>query len=133
MVENGKNRRKKRASEKNPQTRTVDKRPAFLAAYRVCASVKAAARAARISRQAHYNWLREDADYHVKFREAAIEAAGALEDEAVERAMVGVFEPNVFQGRFVYPQEEYVVKKAHGRNPEVRAWRDKPGAAPLGI
>jgi hypothetical protein len=126
-------RRKNPAGAKKPQMSTIDKKNAFLAAYRVCATVKGAARAARIGRQTHYDWLREDADYHVKFRAAVIEAVGALEDEAVERATIGVFEPNVFQGRFVYPQEEYVVREAHGREPEVRAWRDKPGAAPLGI
>lgn len=124
---------KNRASAKKAQTRTIAKKRAFLAAYRVCASVKQAAKAVPVDRVMHYRWLRSDADYHVEFREAVIEAADALQDEAVERAMVGVFEPNVFQGRFVYPQEEYVVKEAHGREPEVRAWRDKPGARPLGI
>ena len=119
--------------KRKPQTRTVDKRGAFLAAYRVCASIKRAAGAAGINRHQHYDWLKEDADYHVKFRGAVIEAADALEDEAIERALRGVFEPNVFQGRFVYPQEEYVVKEARGRDPEVRAWRDKAGVAPLGI
>jgi hypothetical protein len=60
-----------------------------------------------------------------------------IEDEAVERAMVGIFEPNVYQGRFCYPQEEYVVKPAViGKRgavlePEVRAWCDVPGAPPL--
>jgi hypothetical protein len=83
--------------------------------------------------------MKADADYHVRFRETQLRAAQALEDEAIERASIGVFEPNVFQGRYVYPQEEYVVKEAvlgpRGRviEPEVRSWRDVPGASPLGL
>ena len=67
------------------------------------------------------------------------EAAQSVEDEISERAMRGVFEPYVFQGRLTYPQEEYIVTPAvigpRGgiREPEVRAWRDVPGAPPLGI
>ncbi len=119
--------------KRRPATRTLDKRGAFLAAYRISASIKHAAKVAGIDRRTHYDWLRTDAAYHVRFREAQQEAAGAIEDEAIRRAMEGVYEPNVFQGRFVYPQEEYVAVEAHGREPEVRAWRNKPGARPLGL
>jgi hypothetical protein len=115
------------------------KKPAFLTAYAACGSIKDAARAARIDRGQHYDWLKTDAAYAENFHAARVWAGDALEDEAVERAIKGVFEPNVFQGRFVYPQEEYVVKPAvtdkrgHVIEPEVRAWRDVPGAMPLGI
>jgi hypothetical protein len=117
--------------------RSIDKRGAFLAAYAVCASLRMAGKAAHINLRRHYEWMK-DAAYSARFQEAKTEAAQALEDEAIERATVGVFEPNVFQGRFCYPQEEYVVTPAvigpRGaiREPEVRAWRDKPGARPLG-
>jgi hypothetical protein len=122
-----------------PQSRAIARQTAFLTAYEECASIKAAAKAARVSRQRHYKWLQTDPDYRRKFEKAKILAVGALEDEAVERATVGVFEPNVYQGRFCYPQEEYVVKPAVlGKRgavlePEVRAWRDVPGAPPLGL
>jgi hypothetical protein len=115
------------------------KKAAFLAAYARCASVTGAAKAARMDRNLHYDWMRDDPAYPERFARTHAEAAQSLKDSAVEKAMVGVFEPNVFQGRFVYPQEEYVVKPEErdrrGRiiEPEQRAWRDVPGAPPLGI
>jgi hypothetical protein len=121
------------------RTPRIDKRAAFLAAYAECGSIRDAAKAAHIERSAHYRWLKADPDYFARFQEADARATQSLEDEAMERAMRGVFEPNVFQGRFLYPQEEYIEKPAvigpRGgiREPEVRAWRDKPGSAPLGI
>ena len=120
------------------QTRTIDKRAAFLAAYGIAASIDAACKAAKIDRKQHYRWLKGDADYAARFRDVKTEAADALEDEAVERAMRGVYEPNVFQGRFIYPQEEVVTPAVLGPRggivePERREWRDVPGAMPFGI
>jgi hypothetical protein len=120
------------------RTPTVDKRAAMLAAFAACGSLRDAATAAGIDRKQHYHWLKTDPAYFERFQEAKTHAAQSLEDEAVERATRGVYEPNVFQGRFIYPQEEYVETPAvigpRGgiREPERRAWRDKPGAAPLG-
>jgi hypothetical protein len=100
--------------------------------------VRQAAKAAGVNHHQHYKWM-DDPAYFAAFQQAKTRAAQALEDEAVERAMVGVFEPNIFQGRFIYPQEEYVETPAvigpRGgiREPEVRAWRDVPGAPPLGV
>jgi hypothetical protein len=125
----------KRAS----RTPRIDKRSAFLAAYAECGSIRDAAKAARIERSAHYRWLKADPDYFARFQEADAHATQSLEDEAMERAMRGVFEPNVFQGRFIYPQEEYeetpAVIGARGGivTPAKMAWRDKPGAQPFGI
>ena len=101
--------------------------------------MKAAAEAAEIDRGQHYDWLKKDPDYALRFAEAERWAADEIEGSAAERAMVGVFEPNVYQGRFIYPQEEYVVKEEvrdkRGRviEEEERAWRDVPGARPFGI
>ena len=53
---------------------------------------------------------RTSPDYFSQFEDR--KAAQAIEDEEVERAMVGVFEPNLFQGRFCYPQEKYVARPA---------------------
>ena len=130
------------AGEKQASTRrpaALARQNAFLAAYASCGCIKAAAQAARIKRTRHYEWLRNDSEYALRFAEARRQAGDQLEGEAVERAIKGVFEPNVFQGRFVYPQEEYVVKPAvadkRGRviEPEVRAWRDVPRERPFGI
>ena len=38
-----------------------------------------------------------------RYTKAKRKAADALEDEAVERAIVGVFEPITYQGAFVFP------------------------------
>ena len=127
----------KQAGERQDRARA--RQNAFLAAYVISASVKASALAAGVKRTRHYEWLRNDPDYGLRFIEARQQAADELEGSAAERAMVGVFEPNVFQGKFVYPQEEYVVKEAvlgpRGRviESEVRGWRDVPGARPFGI
>jgi hypothetical protein len=120
--------------------RVAARKRAFLAAFSVSGSVKTAAKAAQISRNRHYEWLKADAEYHARFRGGARQMANqALEDEATERAVVGVYEPNVFQGRFVYPQQEVeiepAVKDRAGRivTPARTEWRDVPGAAPLGV
>ena len=128
-------KRPKRAGPKGP----IDRKTAFLAAFVVTASVSAAAEAAEIDRGQHYEWLRSDPDYALRYAEARLQAGDQLEGSASQRAMVGVFEPNVFQGRFIYPQEEYVVKAevrdARGRviEEEERATRDVPGAQPFGM
>jgi hypothetical protein len=129
----------KTPARKGGRTPSPDKQRAFLKVFAETASVTDAARAARIHRTQHYRWLEVSREYAAEFQKIVQVAAGAVEDEIVRRAMKGVFEPNVFQGRFVYPQQEYVVKEAvigpRGaiREPEVRGWRDKPGAKPLGI
>jgi hypothetical protein len=116
-----------------------DKKPAFLAAYAECGSIKRAAASVGLNRRRHYDWLQTSPGYRAKFEETKIYAAQAIEDEAVERAMVGVFEPNVFQGRFVYPQHEVEIEPAvrdrAGRivTPARTERRDVQGAAPLGV
>jgi hypothetical protein len=123
---------------KRRQTRTVDKRRAFLAAFAVSASISGAAAAAKVDRGQHYDWLRTDPTYAPRFQEAKAQAAQAVDDEIVERAMRGVYEPNIFQGKFVYPQEEVITPAVIGPRggviePECREWRDVPGALPLGV
>ncbi len=142
---------------KRPQTRRIDKKPAFLAAFRQCCNLKEAARRVGIDRGEHYDWLRKFPDYAKAFDASLTEARANLVDVAVERAFVGDFVPNVYQGRFCYPQEEYVIREASPAveavaaldwkeegGPreavaaveavtELRAMRDVPGAAPLGM
>jgi hypothetical protein len=121
------------------QSRAISRQSAFLAAYAECGSITAAAKASRVNRRRHYKWLQNDSAYRDRFtKEVRPQAHQALEDEATERAMVGVFEPNVYQGRYVYPQEEVVIEPAvrdrAGRvvTPAKTEWRDVPGAPPLG-
>ena len=84
-------------------TKADIKARAFLAAFRITASVTAAARAVPMDKTMHYRWLQKSERYRRAFAQAMIEAAQSLEDEAVERATIGVFEPTVYQGEFTYP------------------------------
>jgi hypothetical protein len=77
-------------------TITHPQRRAFLSAFAELANVSRAAKLAKCSREAHYDWLR-DPDYQAAFREARSMACIALEDEAVRRARFGTLKP-VFQG-----------------------------------
>jgi hypothetical protein len=128
------------SADKTPKRRTVpDRKGAFLAAFARGLSIRAAAKAANIARRTHYTWMNEDTDYVARFSAVKTQSDEALEDEALERATIGFFEPNVFQGRFCYPQEQYETEPAvldrRGRvvTPARTAWRDVPGAMPLGI
>lgn len=76
---------------------------AFLAAYRLTASLTRAAEAARVQRGLHYRWL-EDAEYAAEFERAKEEAAQTLEDEAIRRAHQGVDEPLSYKGQLSYPE-----------------------------
>ena len=148
---------RKPAPRKRPQTRKIDKKPAFLAAFRASSCITHAAQAVKINRRQHYDWIAEDPQYAKDFDQAVREAARSLLVTAVERSVVGDFVPNVYQGRFCYPQEEYVIREAtpavaavaaldwkEEGGPrdavpaveavtELRALRDVPGAAPLGM
>jgi hypothetical protein len=106
------------------------RRAAFLAAFAVTGQITAAAKAAKIERHVHYLWLETDPDYPALFEKARIEAVQALEDEAVRRATEGVFEPNLYQGQFVYPIKGYELDPETGL-PD----RGKPifGKKPLGM
>ncbi len=84
--------------------RGVPKKPAFLAAFVLTASVTKAAKAAKVERGMHYRWLEEDEAYRAAFEGAKEQAAQTLEDEAVRRAHEGVAEPLVYQGQFQYKQ-----------------------------
>lgn len=77
----------------------VPKKEAFLAAFKACANVSKAAAAVGIERGLHYRWLKDDPTYPAEFRQAVLEAAQFLEDQAVERATDGWEEPVIYQGQ----------------------------------
>ncbi|MDP9024311.1 MAG: hypothetical protein M3N13_02900 [Candidatus Eremiobacteraeota bacterium] len=125
------------------QRRALNKKPAFLAAFKACADLTASAKAVGINRGQHYEWLAKDATYAAAYEAAKVEATQTLHDAAVARALTGVFVPNVYQGRFCYPQENYEISPAipagdwKDENPRpavpaVFGERDVPGSAPLG-
>lgn len=69
--------------------RTVRQKKAFLAAYAENGNLTRAAAAAKMSRQSHYNWLK-DPEYAAAFADAKDEAVDMLEEEARRRARDGV-------------------------------------------
>lgn len=71
---------------------------AFLAAYRLTASVTEAAAAAKIDRRLHYRWMKTSDVYRQRFEQARIEAADHLEDIAIARVRDGTLEPVFYQG-----------------------------------
>ena len=78
------------------------KQKAFLAAYSQCGMVYMAARAAKVSKTAHYEWLKSDPEYANAFELAKEQAATALEDEAIRRARFGVRRPVLYKGKPVF-------------------------------
>jgi hypothetical protein len=93
------------APPKRRQSRTIDKKPAFLQAYIKCADLTRAAAAVKMDRSNHYQWLDDDPKYKAAFERARIQAGQTLEDDAVNWARKGIFEPLVYQGRFQYVQK----------------------------
>ncbi len=75
---------------------------AFLAAYEECGSIVHAARAVRMDRWNHYQWMKEPGaegdSYRERFKASREFAADALEVEARRRAIEGVNEPVIYKG-----------------------------------
>ena len=63
------------------------KKAAFLKAFQEVGVVSYAARAAKIGRRTHYDWLESDPEYARKVEDAKDEAADALEVELFRRAL----------------------------------------------
>ncbi len=82
-------------TEKNKQAR----QDAFLAEYRLCATITHAAEIALISRRTHYLWIEKDSAYAAAFEEAKVAAVDSLVKEARRRAIQGVEEPVIYQGK----------------------------------
>jgi hypothetical protein len=101
----------------------LSKKPAFLAAYRVCASITKAAAALKIERTLHYRWLEEDPEYAKAFAAARREAGEALEDEAIRRAYAGFEEPVIYQGSLCYSPDQI----------DRKTGKPKRGAKPLTV
>jgi hypothetical protein len=74
---------------RKPQTRTINRKPAFLRAFRLCGSIRDAARYAGIRRTAHYEWLAADAGYRDRFFAAKTTFAKGAEAAAYRRAVQG--------------------------------------------
>jgi hypothetical protein len=87
---------------RQPKTRATKRKAAFLRAFEDSGSVTHSALLAGIDPATHCDWLATDARYKAAFEAAIPLAAGALEDGLIRLALVGVFEPIVYQGEFQY-------------------------------
>lgn len=83
------------------------KQAAFLAAYAECGNISAAARAAEVVRQAHYDWMATDATYPDRFQSAHENAMDLLEEEARRRAVQGTDKPVFYKGEECGAIREY--------------------------
>jgi hypothetical protein len=79
----------------------------FLEVFINTASVKVAAKAAGITRNAHYQWLDYDEDYVKAYAKAKTKSMGVLLDEAIRRGVDGVVEPVYHKGRVVGRVRKY--------------------------
>jgi hypothetical protein len=101
---------------------------AFLAAYGRLGIVVAAAKAAKVARAAHYKWLKGP-EYKTAFAAAQEDAIGVLEIEAHKRAVEGVEEPVIWQGKICFePQRDPNGQIKYGKN-----GRPLPSTTPLTI
>ena len=80
---------------------------AFLAEYKLSATITHAAEIALIARQRHYKWLDKDPTYAKAFEEAKIAATDSLVAEARRRATQGVNEPVYYKGEVVGTIRKY--------------------------
>jgi len=75
------------------------KKEIFLDTFGKVGNLTTAALAAGVSRSYHYRWLEEDPEYPARYAEKVEEAADRLEAEAFRRAVIGIDEPVIHQGR----------------------------------
>lgn len=75
--------------------------------FAVTGRIDVACQAAGISRQTHYNWLKNDPEYAAAFEEARLQAVRELEAEAWRRAREGVSKPIYQMGKLVGSVQEY--------------------------
>lgn len=87
-----------------------------MASLAVLGNISAAARAAGVERKTAYAWRNGDEDFAAAWDDAIEQAADLIELEARRRAVEGVDEPVMYQGRFTYLYRE--AKDAEG-NPVI--------------
>lgn len=78
------------------------KQKAFLRAYTAVGSITEAAKACKMSRSSHYEWMEHEPEYAEAFTAAQEEAVETLEAECWRRAKDGVHEPVIYQGRLQF-------------------------------
>jgi len=69
---------------------TAARKARFVTAYAKYATVEHAAKAARVPRRTHYNWLKADAEYAEHFEDARDDAMDRVEQSLYERGVTGI-------------------------------------------
>ena len=87
----------------NPAAR----RRAFLMALAATGNVRLSAARAKIARTQVYTWRHRLPKFAAAWAEAVEQGADVLEDAALERAIHGVAEPVLYQGKVVGTQRKY--------------------------
>jgi hypothetical protein len=82
------------------------KQRAFLASYARCGNISQAAKAAKVGRRDHYDWLNANSLYAAAFADAREDAIEALEREARRRAYLGREEPVIYQGELQFKRDK---------------------------
>lgn len=110
----------------------------FIAAFIRHATVYHAAKAARIGRRTHYDWLARDPDYAEAFKAAQEAALDILEREARRRAVEGTLKPVYQGGELVGKVREYsdtllifLLKGAAPQKYRERFEHSGPGGGPI--
>jgi hypothetical protein len=93
--------------------RTPFRKRVFLEAYSGLGNVRAAAKAAGISREAHYKWLESDAEYRKAFEALADRVGHELEDLAVDRVRNGVKRQLFRNGKPIKTKNGHLVYEVH--------------------
>jgi hypothetical protein len=98
--------KKKAVEEQEPSGEILQhKKRAFLSAYVKCGNITKAASSAKIARQTHYDWMRDDPEYPKLFADAEIEAGDELEYEARKRALAGSDTLMIFLLKGIKPEK----------------------------
>lgn len=81
------------------------KKRAFLSAYAQMANISRAATAAGVGRTTHHMWMANDPRYAAAFAQAQEVAIDYMEAEAHRRAVEGVYEPVIYQGKLALDED----------------------------
>ena len=100
-LKKGENSRNKRVLNRQRQ------KTRFLEGYAKSANVSAAAQFARVDRNKHYDWMRDDPEYPVRFAEAHQKACDLIDQEILRRGVHGWLEPVFYQGKKVSGVRKY--------------------------
>ena len=84
---------------------TSASRARFLREFAKCGVVQESARRAKVSRDIHYDWLK-DPEYQRQFAEAREQAVEALETELFRRVSEGTPETVVYQGEVSFQRDK---------------------------